>query len=102
MPQNDFVDEIGPEEDPRDELVQQLVQYSVFKKISAYFKERNEKVPITVSKEASVSKSVKVQPLPEGQITSDELAATFSMVIFGNVRIMQKTRNSCFASKRIW
>ena len=41
LPQNDFVDEIGPEEDPRDELVQQLVQYSVFKKISAYFKERN-------------------------------------------------------------
>lgn len=81
LPKNDFVDEIEPEEDPRDELVQQLVQYSVFKKISAYFKERNEKVPITVSKEASVSKSVKVQPLPEGQITSDELATTFSMVL---------------------
>lgn len=81
LPQNDFVDEIEPEEDPRDELVQQLVQYSVFKKISAYFKERNEEVPITVSKEASVSKSVKVQPLPKGQITSDELATTFSMVL---------------------
>ena len=59
LPQNDFVDEVEPEEDPRDELVQQLIQYSVFKKISAYFKERNEEVPITVSKEASVSKSVK-------------------------------------------
>lgn len=81
LPQNDFVDEIEPEEDPRDELVQQLIQYSVFKKISAYFKERNEEVPITVSKEASVSKSVKVQPLPKGQITSDELATTFSMVL---------------------
>lgn len=81
LPQNDFVDEIEPEEDPRDELVQQLIQYSVFKKISAYFKERNEELPITVSKEASVSKSVKVQPLPKGQITSDELATTFSMVL---------------------
>ncbi|WP_308555752.1 segregation/condensation protein A [uncultured Lactobacillus sp.] len=81
LPQNDFVDEVEPDDDPRDELVQQLIQYSVFKKISAYFKERNEEVPITVSKEASVSKSVKVQPLPKGQITADELATTFSMVL---------------------
>lgn len=32
LPQNDFVDEIEPEDDPRDELVQQLVQYSIFKR----------------------------------------------------------------------
>lgn len=81
LPQNDFVDEIEPEDDPRDELVQQLVQYSIFKKISAYFKERNEEVPIVVSKETSVSTSVKVQPLPKGRITSNELATTFSMVL---------------------
>ncbi|NRO30484.1 segregation and condensation protein A [Lactobacillus helveticus] len=81
LPQNDFVDEIEPEDDPRDELLQQLIQYSIFKKISAYFKERNEEVPIVVSKEASVSTSVKVQPLPKGQITSNELATTFSMVL---------------------
>lgn len=81
LPQNDFVDEVEPEEDPRDELVQQLVQYSVFKKISAYFKKRNEEVPITVAKEASVSKDIKMQPLPKGQITSNELATTFSMVL---------------------
>ena len=41
LPQNDFVEDIV-EEDPRDELVQQLVQYSVFKKISEYFKQRND------------------------------------------------------------
>lgn len=81
LPKNDFVDDVEPEEDPRDELVQQLIQYSVFKKISAYFKERNEEVPITVAKEASVSKSIKVQPLPKGQITSKELATTFTMVL---------------------
>ena len=73
LPQNDFVDEVEAEDDPRDELVQQLVQYSIFKKISAYFKERNEEVPIVVSKEASVSTSVKVQPLPKGQITSPQI-----------------------------
>lgn len=79
LPQNDFVE--TPEEDPREELVQQLVQYSLFKKISSYFKERNEEVPITVSKETSVSTTEKVQPLPMGQITSDELARTFAMML---------------------
>lgn len=81
LPQNDFVDQVEPDEDPRDELVQQLVQYSLFKKVSAYFKERNEKVPITVAKEASVSKDIRIQPLPKGQITSADLATTFSMVL---------------------
>lgn len=80
LPQNDFVEE-EPEEDPRDELVQQLVQYSLFKKISNYFKKRNDSVPITVSKEASASNSEKVQPLPLGQITSSELANTFAIVL---------------------
>lgn len=80
LPQNDFVEE-EPEEDPRDELVQQLVQYSLFKKISNYFKKRNDSVPITVSKEASAANSEKVQPLPLGQITSSELANTFTIVL---------------------
>ncbi|GAA3629772.1 segregation/condensation protein A [Lactobacillus hamsteri] len=79
LPQNDFVE--MPEEDPREELVQQLVQYSLFKKISGYFKDRNEEVPITVSKETSVSTTEKIQPLPMGQITSDELAKTFAMIL---------------------
>ena len=69
LPQNDFVEDIV-EEDPRDELVQQLVQYSVFKKISEYFKQRNDSLPVTVSKEASVSKDKKLQKLPLGQIIS--------------------------------
>ena len=81
LPKNDFTEDEGPEEDPRDELVQQLVQYSVFKKISAYFKERNEEVPITAAKEESVPQTKKVQPLPLGQITSSELANTFIVVL---------------------
>lgn len=80
LPQNDFVEDIV-EEDPRDELVQQLVQYSVFKKISEYFKQRNDSLPVTVSKEASVSKDKKLQKLPLGQISSDELAHTFAFVM---------------------
>lgn len=80
LPQNDFVEDVV-EEDPRDELVQQLVQYSVFKKISEYFKQRNDSLPVTVSKEASVSKDKKLQKLPLGQISSDELAHTFAFVM---------------------
>lgn len=80
LPQNDFVEE-DQADDPRDELVQQLVQYSVFKKISEYFKKRNEEMPVIVAKEASISNSDKVQPLPFGQISCAELANTFSLVM---------------------
>lgn len=81
LPQNDFVDEDEPEEDPRNELVQQLVQYSVFKKISAYFKEKNKNASVTAAKEASVPPTKQVHPLPLGQITSSELANTFVVVM---------------------
>ncbi|MDF7668380.1 segregation/condensation protein A [Lactobacillus sp. ESL0703] len=80
LPQNDFIAD-EPEDDPRDELVQQLVQYSVFKKISAYFKKRNEMVPITAAKEESIPQTKKVQPLPSGQITATELTNTFIAVL---------------------
>ena len=81
LPRNDFVENDEEQEDPRDELVQQLITYSIFKKISVYFKKRNEKVPITAAKEESVPLSKKIQPLPRGQITSTELANTFILVL---------------------
>lgn len=81
LPQNDFIENDEEQEDPRDELVQQLITYSIFKKISVYFKNRNEKVPITAAKEESVPHSKKIQPLPRGQITSTELANTFILVL---------------------
>ena len=79
LPKNDFVED-DVQEDPRDELVQQLVQYSVFKKISQYFKKRNEEAAVVVAKEASVSKEQKIKPLPLGQITPEELSSTFSLI----------------------
>lgn len=81
LPKNDFVEDDETAEDPRDELVQQLVQYSVFKKISSYFKKRNEEVPVVMAKEASVSKDAKVQPLPPGQVSSEELQSTFALIV---------------------
>ncbi|BDR60460.1 segregation and condensation protein A [Lactobacillus xylocopicola] len=81
LPQNDFVDEDEPEVDPREELVQQLIQYSVFKKVSTYLKKRNDEVPITAAKEESVPLTKQVNPLPPGQITSAELARTLVVVL---------------------
>lgn len=81
LPQNDFVDDEQEPEDPRDELVQQLVQYSVFKKISLYFKKRNEEVPVVVAKEASISDTKKIQPLPKGEISVEELGSTFALIV---------------------
>ncbi|MBC6369620.1 segregation/condensation protein A [uncultured Lactobacillus sp.] len=88
LPQNDFTEENDEQEDPRDELVQQLITYSVFKKVSAYFKKRNEEVPITAAKEESAPESKKIQPLPKGQITSTELANTF-IIILQRLKIRQ-------------
>lgn len=83
LPQNDFVDEDEPEEDPRNELVQQLVQYSVFKKISAYFKEKNKNASVTAAKEASVPPTKQVHPLPLGRslhLTSQYFCCSYAKV----------------------
>lgn len=80
LPQNDFTPE-DEEADPREELVEQLVQYSVFKKVAAYFKKRNDEVPFTAAKEASVQKGKGILPLPAGQLSAAELANTFSLLM---------------------
>lgn len=82
LPKNDFVElEQEPDIDPRQELVEQLVQYSVFKKISKYLKQRNDSVPVTVAKEPSVGQAKSISPLPLGQLIESELANTFSLLI---------------------
>ena len=82
LPKNDFDTQLPEyEEDPRSELVEQLVQYSVFQKISNYLKERNNEVPLVVAKERSVEIKKKIDPLPLGEITSDELANTFAIIM---------------------
>lgn len=81
LPKNDFIELEEQPDDPRSELVEQLVQYSVFQKISEYFKQRNMEVPITIAKEPSVAKQKEVDPLPLGEITSTQLANTFALII---------------------
>lgn len=81
LPKNDFYEVPDNEiDDPRQELVGQLVQYSLFKKISLYFKKRNQEVPITVAKEPTVPTN-KISPLPKGNISTDELIDAFALVM---------------------
>lgn len=82
LPKNDFDDQFTEfEEDPRSELVEQLVQYSVFQKISAYLKERNDQVPLVLAKEPSIEPKKEIDPLPLGEITSNELGRTFAILM---------------------
>ena len=67
LPKNDFIEEDQYQEDPRTELVEQLVQYSVFQRIAEYFKKRDEEMPITVAKDPSVSPKKEIEPLPLGE-----------------------------------
>ncbi|EFQ51451.1 ScpA/B protein [Lactobacillus iners LEAF 3008A-a] len=77
LPKNDFDNEIMEDDDPREELVEQLVQYSIFKKISEFLDERQKSAPITVAKEPSVASQKKVSLLPFGEISSKQLARAF-------------------------
>lgn len=81
LPKNDFDNEIMEDDDPREELVEQLVQYSIFKKISKFLDERQKSAPITVAKEPSVASQKKVSLLPFGEISSKQLARAFFVVL---------------------
>lgn len=81
LPKNDFDNEIMENDDPREELVEQLVQYSIFKKISEFLDERQKSAPITVAKEPSVASQKKVSLLPFGEISSKQLARAFFVVL---------------------
>ncbi|CCI85353.1 segregation and condensation protein [Lactobacillus pasteurii DSM 23907 = CRBIP 24.76] len=81
LPKNDFVSEEEYSEDPREELVEQLIQYSVFKNIANYFKNRQDELPLTASKEPSSLDSDRIAPLPRGQINAEDLALAFSEIL---------------------
>lgn len=81
LPKNDFDNEVIEDDDPREELVEQLVQYSIFKKISEFLDERQKSAPITGAKEPSVASQKKVSLLPFGEISSKQLARAFFVVL---------------------
>lgn len=81
LPKNDFIEIDEEVEDPRTELVEQLIQYSVFKKISEYLKEKGESSPTLLAKEPSSAPKVKVAPLPLGEIKESDLVYAFKNIL---------------------
>ena len=81
LPKNDFIEVDEEVEDPRTELVEQLIQYSVFKKVSEYLKERGDNSPTLLAKEPSSAPEVKVAPLPLGEMKESDLVYAFKNVL---------------------
>lgn len=75
LPQNNCSDE--DDEDPRQELVAQLLQYSVFKKISAYLGQRSNRLPLLAAKEESAGSSKQPAFLAAGVVSSADLKRAF-------------------------
>ncbi len=92
LPQNDFVDDTAEnDDDPRAPLVEQLVEYAVFKRISTYFHQRAQQQPLVVAKEPTPSPDHQVKPLPFGQFTPEQLSHRFASILF-RYRLRQPQR----------
>ncbi len=80
LPKNDFVEEDQYQEDPRAELVEQLVNIQFFKELRNTLRNEMKKCQLLWLK-IHLFRLKKVEPLPLGEITSDELANTFKVVL---------------------
>lgn len=76
-------DEIEDEiqEDPRDELVSQLLTYQTYKRVAAYFEEKEQVRKQQFDKEVSLPKEQLDQFLKPGSVILDDLAATYSELL---------------------
>ena len=76
-------DEIEDEiqEDPRDELVSQLLTYQTYKRVAAYFEEKEQIRKQQFDKEVSLPKEQLDQFLKPGSVVLDDLAATYSELL---------------------
>lgn len=82
LPKNDFVeDEFGEDVDPRQELVDQLLQYELFQKVAVFFKKRNDEVPKVQSKEPTNPPEKLLRPLPPGVVSPANLSNTFALMM---------------------
>lgn len=77
LPHNKFAEE-DEEEDPRSQLVEQLVQYEIFQKIAGYLKKQGGQVALTAAKPASVASD---SQLPAGQVSLDDLVTAMSQLV---------------------
>lgn len=83
LPKNNYADDedLPDDFDPRQELVDQLVQYELFQKISAYLDEKDKATPKVLVKDPTPAPKNLTKPLPKGIVDANELAGAFAMIL---------------------
>lgn len=79
LPHNEYADQPG--EDARQDLVDQLVEYSMYQKIAGYLSKKAESAPFVAAKEPTQPADQAHLLLQPGQITTDELLQAMSKVV---------------------
>lgn len=69
------------EEDPRDQLVSQLLTYQTYKRVAAYFEEKEQTRKQFFDKEVSVPTQQLEQFLEPGSVLLDDLASTYTELL---------------------
>lgn len=79
LPHNEYTDQ--PEEDSRQELVNQLVEYAMYQKIAGYLGKKAAAAPFVAAKEPTQPADQEHLLLAPGQITTGELLQAMSRVV---------------------
>lgn len=87
----DEIEEADDLEDPRDELVSQLLAYQTFKRVADYFQQKETTRARSFDKEPSVPKSQISQFLVPGSVTINDLAETYQQVLKEQVQHAPRT-----------
>ncbi|MFC6176169.1 segregation and condensation protein A [Companilactobacillus huachuanensis] len=82
----DEMDDELEADDPRDELVSQLLTYQTYKRVAAYFEEKEQIRKMQFDKEVSIPAKQLEQFLEPGSIALDELASTYAELLHNQKR----------------
>lgn len=77
----DEIDDEFEADDPRDELVSQLLTYQTYKRVAAYFEEKEQVRKQQLDKEVSVPTKQLEQFLEPGSVVLDDLASTYAELL---------------------
>lgn len=77
----DEIEEDFDDEDPRDELVSQLLTYQTFKRVAQYFQDQEKARLQSFDKEPSLPKNQMEQFLKPGSVVLDDLANAYSELL---------------------
>lgn len=84
LPHNEYVnDDVEAEDyDPRQELVDQLLQYELYQKVAEFLEEQSQQTPQVYSPDPTVFVEEKITPLETGVVFENDLVETFSKILY--------------------